>query len=133
MSFSNINYYVDMPLVFVDEVMELVELTSLSGALVDLPEVDGLSTEQRKRSGYNPAAWMIEVTSSSEESRLGIDIAEVYWRSRLFQQNRHLIETLSKPSSYTKYLSFPTKYSKSFLNQFLASLWKQNLSYWRNL
>lgn len=29
--------------------MELVELTSLSGALVGLPGVDGLSTEQRKR------------------------------------------------------------------------------------
>ena len=34
---------------FVHEVMELVELTSLSGALVGLPGVDGLSTEQRKR------------------------------------------------------------------------------------
>ncbi|KAF6155931.1 hypothetical protein GIB67_039262 [Kingdonia uniflora] len=35
--------------VFVDEVMELVELTSLSGALVGLPGVDRLSIEQRKR------------------------------------------------------------------------------------
>lgn len=34
---------------FVEEVMELVELTPLSGALVGLPGVDGLSTEQRKR------------------------------------------------------------------------------------
>ncbi|KAF6150544.1 hypothetical protein GIB67_030345 [Kingdonia uniflora] len=49
------------------------------------------------------------------------------------RQNKQLIETLSKPSSDTKDLSFPAKYSKSFLNQFLASLWKQNLSYWRNL
>ncbi|KAF6149710.1 hypothetical protein GIB67_017443 [Kingdonia uniflora] len=36
-------------IVFVDEVMELVVLTSLSGALVGLLGVDGLSTEQRKR------------------------------------------------------------------------------------
>ncbi|RWV80731.1 hypothetical protein GW17_00057943, partial [Ensete ventricosum] len=34
---------------FVDEVMELVELTPLRDALVGLPGVDGLSTEQRKR------------------------------------------------------------------------------------
>ncbi|KAI7987857.1 Pleiotropic drug resistance protein 1 [Camellia lanceoleosa] len=34
---------------FVDEVMELVELTPLKEALVGLPGVNGLSTEQRKR------------------------------------------------------------------------------------
>ncbi|KAL3351085.1 hypothetical protein AABB24_019604, partial [Solanum stoloniferum] len=34
---------------FVDEVMELVELTPLRSALVGLPGVNGLSTEQRKR------------------------------------------------------------------------------------
>ncbi|OVA03613.1 ABC transporter-like [Macleaya cordata] len=34
---------------FVDEVMELVELNPLRNALVGLPGVDGLSTEQRKR------------------------------------------------------------------------------------
>jgi ABC-type multidrug transport system ATPase subunit len=34
---------------FVEQVMELVELTSLRGALVGLPGVNGLSMEQRKR------------------------------------------------------------------------------------
>lgn len=34
---------------FVDEVMDLVELSPLEGALVGLPGVSGLSTEQRKR------------------------------------------------------------------------------------
>ncbi|KAK6148931.1 hypothetical protein DH2020_016456 [Rehmannia glutinosa] len=34
---------------FVDEVMELVELTPLRGQLVGLPGINGLSTEQRKR------------------------------------------------------------------------------------
>ncbi|KAF5196061.1 pleiotropic drug resistance protein [Thalictrum thalictroides] len=34
---------------FVDEVMDLVELTTLKDSLVGLPGVDGLSTEQRKR------------------------------------------------------------------------------------
>ncbi|KAI5680627.1 hypothetical protein M9H77_01854 [Catharanthus roseus] len=216
---------------FVEEVMELVELTQLKGALVGLPGVDGLSTEQRKRltiavelvanpsivfmdeptsgldaraaaivmrtvrnivntgrtivctihqpsidifesfdellfmkrggeliyagplgpkscklidyfeaiegvprirPGYNPATWMLEVTSSAEENRIGVDFAEVYRRSDLFRRNKELVERLGKPSGDSKELNFPTKYSKSFLSQFLACLWKQNLSYWRN-
>ncbi|KAK4604273.1 hypothetical protein RGQ29_012679 [Quercus rubra] len=216
---------------FVEEVMELVELTPLSGALVGLPGVDGLSTEQRKRltiavelvanpsivfmdeptsgldaraaaivmrtvrnivntgrtivctihqpsidifesfdellflkrggeliyagplgpksseliqyfeavdgvpkirSGYNPATWMLEVTSAAEENRLGVDFAEIYRKSNLFLLNRELVESLSKPNSNSKELNFPTKYSKSFFYQLLACLWKQNLSYWRN-
>ncbi|XP_030489590.2 ABC transporter G family member 32 [Cannabis sativa] len=216
---------------FVDEVMELVELSSLSGALVGLPGVDGLSTEQRKRltiavelvtnpsivfmdeptsgldarsaaivmrtvrnivntgrtivctihqpsidifesfdellfmkrggeliyagplgprscelikyfeaiegvtpirPGYNPATWMLDVTSSAEESRLEVDFAEIYRRSSLFQRNRDLVENLSRPSSNAKELNFPTKYSQSSFEQFVTCLWKQNLSYWRN-
>uniref|UniRef100_A0A1D1XGJ1 Pleiotropic drug resistance protein 6 n=1 Tax=Anthurium amnicola TaxID=1678845 RepID=A0A1D1XGJ1_9ARAE len=216
---------------FVEEVMELVELTPLSGALVGLPGINGLSTEQRKRltiavelvanpsivfmdeptsgldaraaaivmrtvrnivntgrtivctihqpsidifesfdellfmkrggeliyagplgrnsckliqffeavegvpkikDGYNPAAWMLEVTSSIMESQLSVDFAEHYRRSSLFQQNKELVESLSKPNNETKELSFPTKYSLSFFSQFHACLWKQSLSYWRN-
>ncbi|XP_077211849.1 ABC transporter G family member 31-like isoform X1 [Tasmannia lanceolata] len=221
----------DTQKVFVEEVMELVELTPLGGALVGLPGIDGLSTEQRKRltiavelvanpsivfmdeptsgldarsaaivmrtvrnivdtgrtivctihqpsidifesfdellfmkrggeliyagplgrnsqklvnffeavdgvskirAGYNPAAWMLEVTSSAEESRLGVDFAEVYRRSYLFQQIKELAESLSKPSNDSKDLCFPTKYPQPFSVQFIACLWKQNLSYWRN-
>uniref|UniRef100_A0A6N2N7D7 ABC transporter domain-containing protein n=1 Tax=Salix viminalis TaxID=40686 RepID=A0A6N2N7D7_SALVM len=216
---------------FVEEVMELVELTPLRGALVGLPGVNGLSTEQRKRltiavelvanpsivfmdeptsgldarsaaivmrtvrnivntgrtivctihqpsidifesfdellfmkrggeliyagplgprscelikyfeavegvskirPGYNPAAWMLDVTSSAEENRLGVDFAEIYRRSNLHQRNKELVEILSKPSSSAKDLNFPSKYSQSFFDQLLACLWKQNLSYWRN-
>ncbi|KAI9192853.1 hypothetical protein LWI28_028478 [Acer negundo] len=216
---------------FVEEVMELVELTSLRGALIGLPGVDGLSTEQRKRltiavelvanpsivfmdeptsgldaraaaivmrtvrnivntgrtivctihqpsidifesfdellfmkrggeliyagplgskscelvkyfeavegvpkikSGYNPAAWMLEVTAPVEENRLGVDFAEIYRQSNLFQRNKELVESLSKPSANSKELNFPSKFSQSFSEQFLACLWKQNLSYWRN-
>ena len=48
------------------------------------------------------------------------------------RRNKLIVERLSKPSSDSKELNFPTKYSQSFLDQFLACLWKQNLSYWRN-
>ncbi|XP_059643285.1 ABC transporter G family member 32-like isoform X2 [Cornus florida] len=226
---SNVN--LETQKAFVNEVMELVELTPLSRALVGLPGIDGLSTEQRKRltiavelvanpsivfmdeptsgldaraaaivmrtvrnivdtgrtivctihqpsidifesfdelllmkrggqliyagplgtrsnkiirffeavqgvlkikPGYNPAAWILEVTSSAEEIRLGVDFADVYRRSSLFQKNEELVENLSKPSRDSNDLSFPSRYSQPFFYQFLASLWKQNLSYWRN-
>ncbi|XP_010533198.1 PREDICTED: ABC transporter G family member 32 [Tarenaya hassleriana] len=216
---------------FVHEVMELVELTPLSGALVGLPGVDGLSTEQRKRltiavelvanpsivfmdeptsgldarsaaivmrtvrnivntgrtivctihqpsidifesfdellfmkrggeliyagplgqkscelvkyfesiegvpkikPGHNPAAWMLDVTSYTEEQRLGVNFAEIYKNSSLFHRNKELVDFLSKPSSISKELEFPTRYSRPLFSQFLACLWKQNLSYWRN-
>ncbi|GFS35354.1 pleiotropic drug resistance 12 [Actinidia rufa] len=169
---------------FVDEIMELVELTPLREALVGLPGVNGLSTEQRKRltiavelvanpsiifmdeptsgldaraaaivmrtvrntvdtgrtvvctihqpsidifdafdelfllkrggeeiyvgpigrhsshlikyfegvngvskikDGYNPATWMLEVTSPVQESALGVNFAEVYKNSELYR------------------------------------------------
>lgn len=34
---------------FIEEVMELVELAQIRNAIIGLPDVDGLSTEQRKR------------------------------------------------------------------------------------
>lgn len=216
---------------FVAEVMELVELTPLAGALVGIPGVDGLSTEQRKRltiavelvanpsivfmdeptsgldaraaaivmrtvrnivntgrtivctihqpsvdifesfdelllmkrggkliyagplgnksrqlikyfegirgvpkikPGYNPAAWILDISSPAEEAHLGIDFAEVYEKSFLFWRNKQMVKRLSKPDLDSLELSFPSKYSRSFLSQFIACLWKQNLSYWRN-
>lgn len=61
-----------------------------------------------------------------------MDFAEVYRGSDLFQQNKKLVESLSKPNRDSIDLHFPTKYSQSFFSQFLTCLWKQNRSYWRN-
>ncbi|XP_073127803.1 pleiotropic drug resistance protein 2-like isoform X2 [Henckelia pumila] len=216
---------------FVEEVMELVELNTLKGALVGLPGVDGLSTEQRKRLtiavelvanpsiifmdeptsgldaraaaivmravrntvdtgrtvvctihqpsidifesfdelflmkrggqviyagplgrnsqllieyfeaiegvskikyGYNPATWMLEVSSAAVESQLDLDFAEIYSNSDLNRRNGELNRKLSTPAQDSQDLYFPTKYSQPFLTQFLACLWKQHWSYWRN-
>lgn len=35
------------------------------------------------RDNYNPATWMLEVTSSSMESELGVDFGEIYSTSTL--------------------------------------------------
>uniref|UniRef100_J3MLF4 ABC transporter domain-containing protein n=1 Tax=Oryza brachyantha TaxID=4533 RepID=J3MLF4_ORYBR len=82
--------------------------------------------------GYNPATWMLEVSSTLAESRLNIDFAEVYASSALYRSNQELIKQLSIPPPGFQDLSFPTKYSQSFLNQSLANTWKQFRSYWKN-
>ncbi|CAH9131526.1 unnamed protein product [Cuscuta epithymum] len=216
---------------FVDEVMELVELNPLRLALVGLPGVNGLSTEQRKRltiavelvanpsiifmdeptsgldaraaaivmravrntvdtgrtvvctihqpsidifeafdelflmkrggqeiyvgplgrnsshlidyfesihgvakikEGYNPATWMLEVTSSAQEMLLGVDFTDIYKKSDLYQRNKALISELSTPRPGSNDLYFQTQYSQSFWSQCMACLWKQHWSYWRN-
>ncbi|KAL9671914.1 hypothetical protein QQ045_009487 [Rhodiola kirilowii] len=216
---------------FIEEVMELVELDSLRNALVGLPGVNGLSTEQRKRltiavelvanpsiifmdeptsgldaraaaivmrtvrntvdtgrtvvctihqpsidifeafdelflmkrggqeiyvgplgrhschlikyfeaidgvskikDGYNPATWMLEVSSSAQEMMLGIDFTEVYKNSDLYRRNKAQIQELSTPPPNSKELYFATQYSQSFFVQCLACFYKQRWSYWRN-
>ncbi|XP_021802771.1 pleiotropic drug resistance protein 2-like [Prunus avium] len=216
---------------FVEEVMELVELYPLRNALVGLPGVDGLSTEQRKRltiavelvanpsiifmdeptsgldaraaaivmravrntvdtgrtmvctihqpsidifeafdelllmkrggkvtyagplgrhshklveyfeaipgvqkikEGYNPATWMLEISSTAVEAQLKIDFAEVYANSDLYRRNQELIKELSTPQPGSKDLYFTTRYSQSFITQCKACFWKQHWSYWRN-
>ncbi|KAL5579867.1 hypothetical protein UlMin_012309 [Ulmus minor] len=216
---------------FVEEVMELVELKPLRNAIVGLPGIDGLSTEQRKRltiavelvanpsiifmdeptsgldaraaaivmrtvrntvdtgrtvvctihqpsidifeafdelflmkrggqviyagelgrqshklveyfeaipgvakikDGYNPATWMLEVTSTAVEAQLNIDFAEVYANSDLYRRNQELIKDLSTPEPGSKDLYFPTQYSQNFFTQCKACFWKQHWSYWRN-
>ncbi|KAL3633436.1 transcription factor [Castilleja foliolosa] len=219
------------PRIFIEEVMELVELNSLGGSLVGLPGVNGLSTEQRKRltiavelvanpsiifmdeptsgldaraaaivmrtvrntvntgrtvvctihqpsidifeafdelflmkrggqeiyvgplgrnsshlikyyegiegvpkikDGYNPATWMLEITTSAQELLLGVNFANHYRNSELYTRNKALIKELSAARPGTKELFFPTEYSQSFLVQCIACLWKQHWSYWRN-
>ncbi|XP_056691012.1 pleiotropic drug resistance protein 1 isoform X2 [Spinacia oleracea] len=216
---------------FVEEVMELVELETLRHALVGLPGVDGLSTEQRKRltiavelvanpsiifmdeptsgldaraaaivmrtvrntvntgrtvvctihqpsidifdafdellllkrggqqiffgqigrhgvqlikyfeaingiqkikEGYNPATWMLEVTSVAQETALGVDFAQIYKDSDIYRRSKALITELSVPAPGSKDLYFPTQYSQSSISQFTACLWKLHCSYWRN-
>ncbi|KAK2651448.1 hypothetical protein Ddye_011304 [Dipteronia dyeriana] len=216
---------------FIEEVMELVELKPLRQALVGLPGVNGLSTEQRKRltiavelvanpsiifmdeptsgldaraaaivmrtvrntvdtgrtvvctihqpsidifeafdellllkrggqeiyvgplgrrsshvikyfeaiegvktikDGYNPATWMLEVSTVAQELALGVDFAEIYKNSDLYRRNKALIKDLSKPTPGSKDLHFDTQYSQSLFTQCIACLWKQHWSYWRN-
>ncbi|KAK4252850.1 hypothetical protein QN277_010993 [Acacia crassicarpa] len=91
--------------------------------------IDGVS---KIKDGYNPATWMLEVTTSAQEVALGVDFTDIYKNSDLYRRNKQLIEELGKPAPGSQDLYFPTQYSQSFMVQCLACLWKQHWSYWRN-
>ncbi|KAH6758770.1 pleiotropic drug resistance 12 [Perilla frutescens var. frutescens] len=82
--------------------------------------------------GYNPAAWMLEVSSSAQEMALGVDFAEIYKNSELYRRNKALISELSMPRPGQEDLHFANQFSQPFLTQCVACLWKQHWSYWRN-
>lgn len=84
------------------------------------------------KDGYNPATWMLEVSSAKEEANLGVDFAEIYKNSDLHKRNKDLIKELSVPPPGSKDLHFNSQYSQPFITQCKACLWKQHLSYWRN-
>ncbi|CAD6230064.1 unnamed protein product [Miscanthus lutarioriparius] len=127
MSFSEINYYVDMPAItiresllfsaflrlpkevtdqekkiFVDEVMELVELNGLKDAIVGLPGVNGLSTEQRKRLTVavelvaNPSIIFMDEPTSGLDAR----VAAVVMRTvrNTVNTGRTVVCTIHQPS-----------------------------------
>ncbi|XP_062213879.1 ABC transporter G family member 48 isoform X2 [Phragmites australis] len=82
--------------------------------------------------GYNPATWVLEVSSPLSEARLNINFAEVYSNSVLYRKNQELIKELSIPPPDYQDLSFPTKYTQNFYGQCVANFWKQFRSYWKN-
>ncbi|KAL0347079.1 UNVERIFIED_CONTAM: ABC transporter G family member 39 [Sesamum calycinum] len=84
------------------------------------------------KDGCNPATWMLDVSTPEVEVQLGVDFADTYAKSSLYQSNQEDIKELSSPTPGFKGLYFPTKYSQPFLNQCKACFWKQYWSYWRN-
>ncbi|CAI0420335.1 unnamed protein product, partial [Linum tenue] len=84
------------------------------------------------KDGYNPATWMMEVSTPGQEVTLGVDFAALYKRSDLYKRNKAMIKDLSKPTIGSKDLHFATQYSRSLFTQCLACLWKFHWSYLRN-
>ncbi|KAF8016621.1 hypothetical protein BT93_H1981 [Corymbia citriodora subsp. variegata] len=93
---------------------------------------EGIQGVSKIKDGYNPATWMLEVTSPAQELALGVDFSDLYKNSNLHRRNKALIKELSTPPPNSKDLYFLTKYSQSTFTQLIACLWKQRLSYWRN-
>ncbi|PPD81914.1 hypothetical protein GOBAR_DD21151 [Gossypium barbadense] len=93
---------------------------------------EGIQGVSKIKDGYNPATWMLEVSTTAQELALGVDFADIYKKSELYKRNKTLIKDLSKPAPGSKELYFPTQFSQPFLTQCAACLWKQRWSYWRN-
>ncbi|KAJ8773506.1 hypothetical protein K2173_005752 [Erythroxylum novogranatense] len=93
---------------------------------------EGIEGVPKIKKGYNPATWMLEITSSGQEEALGVDFSGIFKNSELYRRTKELIKELSVPPPGSKDLYFPTQYSQSFSTQCRACLWKQYWSYWRN-
>lgn len=46
---------------------------------------EGINGVHKIKDGYNPATWMLEVTSLAQESALGVDFSELYKNSDLYR------------------------------------------------
>ncbi|KAL3369578.1 hypothetical protein AABB24_010094 [Solanum stoloniferum] len=84
------------------------------------------------KEGYNPATWMLDITTPAVEGQLNVDFGDIYANSDLYRRNQELIKQLSVPVPGSQDLRFPTKYSQPFVDQCKACFWKQHLSYWRH-
>ncbi|KAK9991985.1 hypothetical protein SO802_026970 [Lithocarpus litseifolius] len=93
---------------------------------------EGIAGVPKIKNNYNPATWMLEVTSASVEADLDIDFSRIYKDSPLHRDTIELVRQLSEPQPGSRDLHFPTPYAQSGWVQFTACLWKQYLSYWRS-
>ncbi|KAG6418325.1 hypothetical protein SASPL_120528 [Salvia splendens] len=86
----------------------------------------------RIKDKYNPATWMLEASSIATESRLGMDFADYYKTTELYERNKALVKELSTPAPGAHDLHFETEFSQSSWVQFKSCLWKQWWTYWRS-
>lgn len=84
------------------------------------------------KDNYNPATWMLDITTASVENKLGVDFALIYEKSPLHENQKKLVEELSIPAPNSKDLFFPTRFPQNGWEQYKACIWKQHLSYWRS-
>ncbi|CAO2840837.1 unnamed protein product [Amaranthus hypochondriacus] len=82
--------------------------------------------------GYNPATWMLEVTTPAIEERFGHDFSYIYRNSNQFRTVEATIEKMSIPSPGSEPLKFDTTFSQDIISQFCLCLQKQLTVYWRS-
>ncbi|CAI9106961.1 OLC1v1006213C1 [Oldenlandia corymbosa var. corymbosa] len=83
-------------------------------------------------SGYNPATWMLEVSTPAAEERTGRDFATTYENSNQFREVEASIQQASVPAEGSEPLKFDSTFSQDAFSQFKMCLWKQNIVYWRS-
>ncbi|KAK1401931.1 ABC transporter domain-containing protein [Heracleum sosnowskyi] len=93
---------------------------------------ESISGVPKIKNNYNPATWMLEVTSLSAEAELGLDFAHIYENSALHKSNEEIVKSLSIPPPGFQELYFATRFAQNGFGQFMSCLWKHHLSYWRS-
>ncbi|KAF5454239.1 hypothetical protein F2P56_023919 [Juglans regia] len=93
---------------------------------------EGIPGIPKIRENYNPSTWMLEVSSASAEAELGVDFAQKYRESTLYENNKKIVRQLSSPPPGSTDLHFATRFSQNGWGQVKSCLWKQHLAYWRN-
>ncbi|KAL8147902.1 hypothetical protein AgCh_005286 [Apium graveolens] len=83
------------------------------------------------KENYNPATWMLEVSSSTAEAQHGIDFGQLYKESSLCWKTKVRAKELQSPEQGSEKLQFSTRLMQNEWEQFKACSWKLNLSYWR--
>ncbi|KAK8660968.1 hypothetical protein V6N13_051872 [Hibiscus sabdariffa] len=93
MSFDEIKYAVDMPQEMKAQGNSGDRLELLKGEMNGIPKI---------KDGYNPATWMLEVTSAAQEEALGVNFTDIYKNSELCRRNKALVKELSSPAPGSK-------------------------------
>ncbi|KAL8516358.1 hypothetical protein ACS0TY_014856 [Phlomoides rotata] len=93
---------------------------------------EGITGVHRISNGYNPATWMLEISTSAVEQRIHQDFAVIYQNSQQYRDVDASIQRLSVPPEHSEPLKFNSTYSKDAISQFRICLWKQRLVYWRS-
>ncbi|KAK3190018.1 hypothetical protein Dsin_029579 [Dipteronia sinensis] len=133
-TFTDVQYFVDTPPLILMKTGGRIIYSGLLGQHSSklIEYFEGISSVPKIKANYNPATWMLEVTSASMEAQLGVDFANIYESSPLYQDTIELVSQLSEPQPGSRDLHFPTRFPQSTRMQFMACLWKQHLSYWRS-
>ncbi|KAE8649240.1 hypothetical protein Csa_014650 [Cucumis sativus] len=106
------------------------KLGTHSQSMIDYFE--GISGVTQIPKSYNPATWMLEVTTPAFEQRIGKDFADIYKNSEQYKDVEASIEHYSVPAEGEEPLKFESTYSQDKLSQFMSCLWKQRTMYWRS-
>lgn len=82
--------------------------------------------------GYNPATWVLDVSTPAVEARIGKDFSDIYSTSEQYREVEASIKQLSMPPPGSKPLKFSSTHAQDQFSQFGYCFWKQNLVYWRS-
>uniref|UniRef100_A0A9I9EEV0 AAA+ ATPase domain-containing protein n=1 Tax=Cucumis melo TaxID=3656 RepID=A0A9I9EEV0_CUCME len=93
---------------------------------------EGISGVTQIPKSYNPATWMLEVTTPAFEQRIRKDFADIYKNLKQYKDIEASIKHYSVPAEGEEPLKFESTYFQSKLSQFMSCLCKQRTVYWRS-